>query len=238
MVGSCRGAVGEIGVHRGAGLGLLAAAADSQEEVWMLDLFDQTSNLDRSGNANEDAAHEAVSKIAKRSVRTVLRMSSTMLRLHHVPNPPFRVLHVDGSHLSAVALSDIQWAAAAVSESGVVIVDDVGHKRWLGPSRAVRAYFSLFTGYAQLQPLAYVGLKLVLCRPETHPSLLAVLLSSLGKTRRLGIGLRLRLESPDRVNLSAKDPLCQPDADPALVRAEPPCRLPRGNFSVAVPVDW
>ena len=234
IVGSCQGTVGEIGVHRGAGLGLLAAAADSQEEVWMADLFDQKSNLDRSGNANEVAAHDAVRQIAERSASTVLRMSSTMLRQHHVPNPPFRILHVDGSHLSAVALSDIHWAAAAISQSGVVIVDDVGHRRWLGPSRAVRAYLSLFSGYAALLPLAYVGLKLVLCRPQTHASLLAVLLRSHGKARRIGVGLRLRLESPDKVELSAKDPLCQPGSDPALVRAEPPCRLPQGNFSVAV----
>ena len=234
MLGVCQGTIGEIGVHHGAGLALLAALADRSETIWLTDLFDRRSNLDRSGNADEVMVHATVRRIANRSVGQVLRMSSTQLCGDHRPASPFWVLHVDGSHISAVALSDLRWASAAIAEFGVVIMDDVGHGRWLGPGRAVRAFFSLFDGYSLLRPLAYAGKKLVLCRPRAHAPLLDALKRGSTRARGFGFGLRLTLEAPERLALSSKDPTCRAEADATLARAEAPCSLPPGNFSVAV----
>ena len=235
VAGACQGTVGEIGVHHGSGLGLLGALADAEEPLWMLDLFDQGANIDRSGNGNEAIAHGTVLKVANRKVRTVLRTSSTSLRPEHTPDPPFRMVHVDGSHLSAVSLSDLRWAAAALSPLGVLVLDDVNHKRWLGPGRAARAFFSLFDAtYQELRPLAYSGKKLALCRTAAHAALLDAMLRGRREARIAGFARNWRLVLPEDLDLASADPACQVGANDALSRAEPPCALPSANFSTAV----
>lgn len=235
VAGACRGTVGEIGVHRGSGLGLLGALADAEEPLWMADLFNQRANIDRSGNGDEAITNGTVLKVANRKVHTVLRTSSTALRPEHVPNPLFRMVHVDGSHLSAIVLSDLRWAAAALAPLGVLVLDDVNHRRWLGPGRATRAFFGLFdAAYQELRPLAYSGKKLALCRTAAHAPLLDALLRNRREARAFGFLRNWSLALPQKLDLASADPACQTGANEALSRTEPPCALPAANFRTIV----
>ena len=201
----------------------------------MVDLFNQGANIDRSGNGNEAITHGTVLKVANRKVRTVLRTSSTALRPEHVPKPLFRMVHVDGSHLSAISLSDLRWAAAALAPLGVLVLDDVNHRRWLGPGRAARAFFGLFdAAYQELRPLAYAGKKLALCRTAAHAPLLDALLRNRREARAFGFLRNWSLALPEKLDLASADPACQAGANEALSRAEPPCALPAANFRTAV----
>tara|TARA_B110000114_G_scaffold108240_1_gene113611 strand:- start:2691 stop:3563 length:873 start_codon:yes stop_codon:yes gene_type:complete len=232
VAGACQGTVGEIGVHHGSGIGLLGALADAGEPLWMLDIFEQSANIDHSGNGNETIVHETVLKVANRKVQTVLIMSSTALRMEHTPDPLFRMIHVDGSHLSSISLSDLRWASRALSPLGVLVLNDVNHKRWLGPGRATRAFFNLFdASYKELRPLAYSGKKLALCRTEAHSALRDALLRG---RRDVSFAHNWHLVFPEELDLASADPGCRVGADETLARAEPPCALPAANFSTVI----
>lgn len=170
-LGAANGTVGEIGVHHGGYFAVLAALAWPGEPLWACDLFDalQGQNLDRSGRGNLATFLRTVrAHTGREDVRLEVRPSYELWRDGVAPPRPFRLLSIDGSHLSLNAFTDLVWATRHVAAGALLILDDVGSARWLGPSRALRAYWHLHDRQYALLPLLMTPKKLWLAERAWH----------------------------------------------------------------------
>lgn len=168
---ACAGAVGEIGVHRGGYFVILARLADASEPLWACDLFRaQQLNVDRSGRGNETAFVDAVRRHARRDDVQLFRGASHRLWYERIAPPrPLRMLSVDGSHLVVNAFLDLVWGAEHMADGGIIALDDVLHPRWMGPVRALRAYWHVHDrGYERLRPLLIAQKRLFLTSGAWH----------------------------------------------------------------------
>ena len=89
-------------------------------------------------------------------------------RFRVAPPRPFRLLSVDGSHLSLNAFTDLVWGTRHLAPGGLLALDDVASARWLGPSRALRAYWHLHDRLYAVAPLLLTPKKLWLVQRAWH----------------------------------------------------------------------
>jgi len=163
LFGASHGTIGEIGVHHGAYFAALAALSWPGETLWVCDLFDemQNLNLDKSGRGNLDKFMQTVSDhTGREDVHVEIRPSYELYKHNIAPSKPFRILSIDGSHMETNAFTDLSWATRHIARGGLVSIDDVASPRWLGPSRALRAYWHLHDRQYLFLPLLLTPKKL------------------------------------------------------------------------------
>lgn len=171
LLGVVRGAIGEIGVHHGAYLAVLAALATPDEPLWACDLFEdlQGLNLDKSGRGNRADMLRAVhTRSGREDVEVVPRPSYELLRQRIAPPLPFRMLSVDGSRMAINAFTDLVWATQHMAHGGLLAIHDVASARWLGPARAMRSYWHLHDPGYNFLPLIMTPKKLWLVSRTWH----------------------------------------------------------------------
>lgn len=134
-----RGGALEIGVHHGRFfMPLNAMVRTGEGKSFAVDLFEkQALNIDDSGRGNltkfqeNMAAHDVhkganVTCIAEDSTRLPVSVMET-LRAN-----PAKIISVDGGHTVEHTINDLELAAEIVSDSGMVILDDIMNPRWCG----------------------------------------------------------------------------------------------------------
>jgi hypothetical protein len=154
----------EIGVHHGKTAIFLGRAAAAGEMVGVCDVFGQQElNVDRSGEGSLDLFTSNMRKhggvpgnrlqiFSRRSDRLTTADTTTACRF----------FHIDGGHLRADVLSDLDTAAAALGPDGVVALDDPFNPNWPGVSEGLYEFMRVRPG--ALVPILIGGNKVFLTR--------------------------------------------------------------------------
>lgn len=109
------GALGEIGVYRGKSAALLALHTRKEEHLYLVDICDPEEPM------------RVVARVVPRSQVSFLVGRSSSLpalsaRIHHLRR--FRWIHIDGEHTGEALVNDLQLAAFALHDEGVICIDD------------------------------------------------------------------------------------------------------------------
>ncbi len=171
LFGASSGTIGEIGVHHGAYFAALVALSWPGEPLWACDLFDkmQNLNLDKSGRGNLDGFLRKVSNhTGRKDIHVEARPSYELYKHNIAPLKPFRILSIDGSHMETNTFTDLSWATRHVARGGLLTIDDVASPRWLGPSRALRAYWHFHDRQYLFLPLLLTPKKLWIVSRRWH----------------------------------------------------------------------
>lgn len=162
------GNVAEIGVHHGRLFILLLLLCREDENALAVDLFsDQSANIDGSGKGDEARLRANVRRHAGDRPFRIHRGDSTRLSgeaLRQLAGGPIRIFSIDGGHVEDVTLSDLLAAQDALTEGGVVVLDDCFSEGWPGVVSGVARYMS--RPERMLVPFAVGGNKTLFCRSE------------------------------------------------------------------------
>jgi len=163
-----KGNVGEIGVHHGRLLILLALLARNSEKAVAIDLFgDQERNVDQSGKGDLNQFQENLRRHAHSCNVVIHQGDSTELTataLLELGGGVFRLFSVDGGHTPGITAHDLTTAEGALASGGIIILDDCFNEKWPGVSEGLFRYFS--EAKPNLVPFATGGNKTLFCRPE------------------------------------------------------------------------
>jgi hypothetical protein len=156
------GDIFEIGCFHGRSAVLLAAMLADRERLGVCDPFalhDPTfpAYLD-DFRANMTALHGPCPNL------DVHPITSQLLTPAHTGRN-VRLFHVDGGHDAETVLVDLDSAAAATRDDGLVVMDDALNFAWPGVTEAVVRYLDRTAAFA---PLLLAFNKLVMCRPAWH----------------------------------------------------------------------
>jgi hypothetical protein len=151
-----RGAVGEIGVHHGKLLILLALGRRGDEKAFAIDVFDdQHLNLDSSGSGDRDIfLANARRWLQQADTLKIMQRSS----LNVVPADlmqvcgAVRMASIDGGHTEDCVINDLKLIEAVLVPKGVVVLDDNFNEFWPDVSSGVARY--LFDPASRLRPFA------------------------------------------------------------------------------------
>jgi hypothetical protein len=160
-----RGAMCEIGVHRGRLFILLHLLSRLDERSVGFDLFESMGELAESyGAFNRDELHNNLQqngcelrRIALIAINSMILSAETILQHTSVP---VRIFSIDGGHEADVALNDLRLASTVLAPSGVVLVDDVFNERWCGVAEATARF--MLEQPNRLFPFLITGNKLFL----------------------------------------------------------------------------
>ncbi len=168
-----QGDILEIGSYLGKSTVVLANRIQPHEVLTVCDNFGFTESADnlreiqRSYAPNYRSTFDAnLEKFSRRSP-VVHAMDSRHLMTKVEPNS-CRFVHVDGSHLFEYVASDLATALVALSDSGIVVVDDYRSQHTPGVSYA----FWQNVSAGRLQPFLLTSRKAYCCRFGTNPGVL------------------------------------------------------------------
>lgn len=163
-----QGAVGEIGVHHGKLLILMALGRRAGERAFAIDVFDdQHLNLDQSGKGDRDIFLSNVQQwVPERETLKVLQRSSLEVRPEDLQQicGPVRMASIDGGHTEDCVINDLSLIQSVLAPKGVVILDDNFNEFWPDVSSGVAQY--LFDPAARLRPFAITPNKTYFARIE------------------------------------------------------------------------
>jgi hypothetical protein len=140
-----RGNITEIGVHHGKLFILLHLLARDDERSVAIDLFeDQSKNTDGSGEGNRQKLLANLQRFADLD-RVVIRQADSIEidagALLRLAGGPCRLISIDGSHTPETTAHDLATAEGALSDGGIVILDDVFNEMWPGVSEGLHIFF-------------------------------------------------------------------------------------------------
>ena len=169
------GGVAEVGVYMGRFFLLLRSMLDSPEQSYAIDVFeDQHLNIDSSGtnNARSNIFQDYVDKFDSFKGKGVISIkgdstsSATKAELDKtIAQGSIRFFSIDGGHTKTHTINDLKIAEKFVSDTGVVILDDILHPHWLGVMDGALEYLRDFP---TLVPFAVGHNKLFLCKFSYH----------------------------------------------------------------------
>lgn len=158
----------EIGVHHGKFALALDTLRSPGEKLMGIDIFDdQHLNIDGSGRGSREIwdghlvrlSHEPSSVFTKMKDSTQLAPDEIEKEL----GGKVRVFSIDGGHTMEQALNDLEIAAAALTNGGVVVLDDFCSTGFAGVTEAVFRY--LFFHTPKLLPFGHIGGRLLFTTP-------------------------------------------------------------------------
>jgi len=134
------GTVGEIGVHMGRLLILLALLRQPDEICFAVDVFgDQHLNVDRSGRGDLDIFLRNYRRWTGRDDVRVIQASSLTLVPEDIPGP-CRLVSIDGGHDEECTLHDLKLIERCMAPGGVIILDDFFNQHWPGVAAGASRY--------------------------------------------------------------------------------------------------
>lgn len=134
----------EIGAYHGRSAILLGYLLAKGERLVICDLFEDQPGLQVRRLGRRHYAGLTQGALAANYARfhqappAILRVPSSELRARGLVAPPFRIVHVDGSHEPAVMREDLATARALLVEGGVVVFEDDHSVHMPGVPPAVR----------------------------------------------------------------------------------------------------
>lgn len=164
--GGVQGNLFEIGVHHGKSAILLGAMADPAREILgVCDLFgSQGGNRSASGAGDRDIFMENFrASFPDHGFLRVFEKPSGDLTPEEVTQS-CRFFHIDGGHTAEEALGDLELAAEALSEQGVIVIDDAFSPVWPSVTEAIFRFFTSRPGC--FVPLVIGFNKLAIIRPS------------------------------------------------------------------------
>jgi hypothetical protein len=171
-----RGAVAEIGVHHGRLFLVLYLSTRRDERAIAIDVFGQQHlNVDKSGRGDKEIFLRHVDRIAgSRDGLVVIEDSSLNLGAESLAgrHGRIRLFSIDGAHTEEATTNDLRLAEAAMTDEGVVVIDDCFNEYWPEVSWALAKY--LLGGNALL-PFAITPGKVLLCHAQMKPRYQAML---------------------------------------------------------------
>jgi len=174
------GGVAEIGVYMGRFFLLLRNMVDTQEPSYAIDIFeDQHLNSDSNGGQGSSSTFKENLKnydnFAGEGVSIIKGDSTsgkTKAKISALIEPgSIRYFSIDGGHTKTHTINDLKLAEKYVSDSGIVILDDITHPHWLGVMDGLVEYLRSFP---TLIPFAIGHNKLFLCKYPYHGRYLEV----------------------------------------------------------------
>jgi hypothetical protein len=140
------GNVAEIGVHHGKLFIILYLLGSGTERAVAIDLFSQQHlNIDHSGLGNLDIFVKNLRRHADTDRLVAHEGDSTKLSaadLLKLGRGPFRLISIDGGHTSEITAHDLSTAEGALTEGGIIILDDCFNEIFPGVAEGVFRYFS------------------------------------------------------------------------------------------------
>lgn len=128
----------EIGVHHGKFYIMLNCLVEEQFQSYAVDLFDdQHLNVDRSGRGSLlsfKSNLEKYDRYAGKNTRIICGDSTDNRVIKNIEQTVglLRFVSIDGGHTAEHTVSDLVLANSIVSNEGVVILDDILNRHWLG----------------------------------------------------------------------------------------------------------
>jgi hypothetical protein len=184
-----RGDVCEIGVHHGKSYFAMAVGLPAGDSGVAIDVFgDQAANLDNSGKGDQDAFEGHLARLGISDQTEVIAASSLALEEQGflAKGRRFRMFSVDGGHTAEVARNDLQLAERTIVDDGIVILDDVLNRHWLGVISGLFEYWNKGGG---LVPAVLVPDRLVLTRTEEQAEAYRTLMAEhFTREKRVPIG--------------------------------------------------
>jgi tetratricopeptide (TPR) repeat protein len=183
------GGVAELGVYMGRFFLLLRSMLDTPEDSYGIDIFeDQHLNIDVSGTnkARQEIFKDNIDKYDPFSgekihiIKGDSTSSKTQKELEVIPKGSIRFFSIDGGHTKIHTLNDLRIAEKYVSDTGVVILDDILHPHWLGVMDGLVEYLN---NHPTLVPFAIGHNKLFLCKFSYHSKYLEVAKTSRSATK-------------------------------------------------------
>ncbi|OQW74000.1 MAG: hypothetical protein BVN35_10855 [Proteobacteria bacterium ST_bin11] len=142
------GNVGEIGVHHGKLFILLYLLMQNEEQAIAIDIFEQQNlNIDKSGRGDLSIFERNLETYAggKSKLKTINADSTTIgaKEILSELGGKLRLFSIDGGHLPNIVRHDLNTAASAICDGGVVILDDYFNPEFPGVSEGVNQFFLL-----------------------------------------------------------------------------------------------
>ena len=165
------GSVGEIGVHHGKLFILMYLHIHDGEKAFCVDVFEkQEMNIDESGRGDEEIFHKNVQVYAGDYFVEAICDSSLNISSDDIRRKvgDCRLISIDGGHTKSITENDLNICEGAMSNEGVIIVDDYFNYAWPGVSEGVVSYFA--NRPDRLAPFAIGPNKVFICRPALHDS--------------------------------------------------------------------
>jgi hypothetical protein len=149
------GDIFEIGAYKGKLTLLLATFLRKKRELLFVnDIFDnQELNISRSGiDANLNDFMKNIKLLFEDTdfLRLFIKKSSDLTTEETTTN--IRMFSVDGGHSEKETYDDMLIASKAITDKGIIIVDDFYNSNWPEVQKGVEKYFSV---YSDLAPLVY-----------------------------------------------------------------------------------
>ena len=143
-----------------------------------VDVFNsQDKNIDQSGARNLEVFSEHVTKFCQDPTRVITKsLDSLDISTSEIGLNQFGLLSIDGGHTANHTLNDLETCNKLVSETGLVILDDILNQDWVGVVTGAVQYFSSSTG-KRIVPFAIGYNKLFCC----HFSRKGQIMRSLGE---------------------------------------------------------
>jgi hypothetical protein len=141
------GNVAEIGVHEGRLLILLCLLRAPGERAVAMDLFGrQDLNRDRSGRGDQERLEKNLRRFIREQEWPVLIAADSRTlssaSVMKAAGGPFRIFSVDGSHEAPAVRHDLETAAGALCDGGVIVLDDYFNERWSGVADGTNQFFT------------------------------------------------------------------------------------------------
>ncbi|MFY1694917.1 MULTISPECIES: class I SAM-dependent methyltransferase [unclassified Solwaraspora] len=156
------GDVAEIGIHHGKSFLCLALALPTDQRAVAIDVFgDQSANVDRSGYGDRDTFEQNLATYGAGDNVDILQTSSLELEQTGFVSAGrrFRIFSIDGGHTTEITENDLRIAEQTVTERGMVVVDDILNRHWLG---VITGLFRYLEHGGSLVPAVLVPNKLIL----------------------------------------------------------------------------
>jgi len=183
----------EIGCHHGRSTAFLASLVNSPQECLnVCDLFgDQASNVSGSGHGDRHIFERNLAHHTKNGLKLkIVQKISSQLTIEEI-GTSYRFFHVDGGHNTDEALFDLQLAAQAIVDHGVIALDDPFRAEWPGVTEAVVRFLDQRKDFRAV----CVGFnKLILAR-TAHVELYASEFSKTDQRTAYGLGFPWHLKT-------------------------------------------
>ena len=161
------GGIAEIGVHHGKLFILLYLLGPDSEPAVAVDLFShQELNVDGSGAGDLERFKRNLIRHADTRRLVVHEGDSTRLTsefLRNLGRGPFRLISIDGGHTAEITASDLATSEGALSQGGIIILDDCFKQEWPGVIDGVHRHFSR---PRTIVPFGIGANKTFFCHPE------------------------------------------------------------------------
>ncbi|MFY1633070.1 class I SAM-dependent methyltransferase [Solwaraspora sp. WMMB335] len=156
------GDVAEIGIHHGKSFLCLSLDLPVDQRAIAIDVFDnQTANVDGSGRGDRSIFEQNLTTYGAGSNVEIRQSSSLDLEKDGFVEAGrrFRIFSIDGGHTAEITENDLWIAERTVIDRGLVVLDDVLNRHWLG---VISGLFTYLGNGGALVPAVFVPNKLIL----------------------------------------------------------------------------